>query len=564
MSHTPLSLTGSRQYDEGWRAINELIRSGGSFSGRERKVAYRNLGNGKFADVSFLSGLDFDSDGRAFATLDLDGDGALDLLLKNRTAPQVRVMRNTLGGRSLIFELRGTKSNRDAVGARVTLITSGGQRIREVASGSGYLSQSSRRIHFGLPLDEAVQSLRVDWPSGVTQTFEAIQPKGLFTITEGLALTPLVPGISRLSAAPEKPVTERPWLVEPLPAPGIKVNSKWTLLNFNARWCPPCRAEHADWTAAAAPFKAAGVTIQSVDIDDPKNETTVATYALLYRHLYDARREMGLPMTFLLDQSGAIAKIYQGSATAPEILADASAQSHPALPFAGRRILSPLARNWSELATALAEHGLSAPARSLFETALRRGQASDELRNNYATVLLESGLLASGLLASGDRLAAERQLRTLPGRPEALVNLGLLYLQSNRPREAVTPLEKAVTLQPDDAAAWNTLGVARSLSGDQRRAIEALARAQSLGFVTVNQANELGILYMETGDSSRARAQFERAVGLDPRHLASHVNLATYFWRQSDAVNARVWLNKAKALNAADPAVRQLDSVVPR
>ena len=85
MSQTPRGLSGSRRYEDGWRAINELIRSGGSFSGHERKTVYRNLGNGKFADVSFLSGLDSDADGRAFAVLDIDGDGALDLALKNRT-----------------------------------------------------------------------------------------------------------------------------------------------------------------------------------------------------------------------------------------------------------------------------------------------------------------------------------------------------------------------------------------------------------------------------------------------------------------------------------------------
>ena len=577
---------GSRQYDEGWRAINELIRSGGSFSGRERKVTYRNLGNGQFADVSFLSGLDFDSDGRAFATFDLDGDGALDLLLKNRTAPQVRIMRNTLGGRSLILELRGARSNRDAVGARVTLVTKSGERMREVASGSGYLSQSSRRVHFGLAGEEEIESVRIDWPSGLTENLTGIPARGTFAITEGVTLmAPISPRLAPASrgeapgnsrtladsvgpASSANPVDSRRapsasrgarlpvrlWLVDPLPAPGIKTNSRWTLLNFNAAWCPPCRSELSDWNAAAAKLKAAGVSIQYIDVDVPANQTTVATYALLYRHLYNARREMGLPVTFLLNQSGAIAKIYQGLATAEEILADASAQAHPALPFAGRRVLPASTRNWTELATALAEHGLAAPARLLFETALRRGQTSDELRNNYAAVLLESG----------DRLAAERQFRTLTDHPEALVNLGLLYLQSNRPQQAVTSLEKAVNVQPDDAAAWNALGMARSLAGDKARAIQALTRAQTLGLVTVNQANELGILYGEAGEAARARAQFERAVALDPRHLASHVNLATYFWRQSDAGAARLWLNRAKALAPADAAVRRLDAVVPR
>ena len=78
MSRTPQQASGSRAYREAWRAVNLLIRSGGSWSGRERDVCYRNLGNGKFEDQSFLSGLDSSGDGRAFATLDLDfGNAAM-------------------------------------------------------------------------------------------------------------------------------------------------------------------------------------------------------------------------------------------------------------------------------------------------------------------------------------------------------------------------------------------------------------------------------------------------------------------------------------------------------
>ncbi len=556
MSRTPLSLTGSRQYDEGWRAIHELIRSGGSFSGRERKVTYRNLGNGRFADVSFLSGLDFDADGRAFATLDVDGDGALDLLLKNRTAPQVRVMRNTLGGRSLILELRGVKSNRDAVGARLTLVTSKGERIREVVSGSGYLSQSSRRVHFGLAAEETIQAIRIRWPSGVTESIAVIPTQGTFALMEGSGSLQAIARrelSARREVRNEAPLTERPWLVAPVPAPLISVSSRWTLLSFSASWCPPCLTERADWNNRAAAFRAAGIGIRSVDVDDPAHRSLVAAYALLYRRLYDAHREMGLPMTFLVDRAGAIVKIYQGLATAAEVLADTQAARHVALPFAGRRMLPAPTRNWNELGAALAEHGLAAPARLFFETAIRRGEATAELRNNYAAVLLESG----------DRAQAERQLLSVPGRPEALVNLGLLYLQTNRAHEAVAVLEKAIRLQPDDGGAWSALGMAHSISGEKPGAIQALTQAQALGFTTANQANELGILYMEKGDAALARAQFERAVALDPGHTAAHINLATYYWRQSDAASARLWLNKAKAIDARNPAIRQLESVLP-
>ncbi len=85
---------GSKRYKDAWRALNLLIRSDGSWSGRERNTCYLNDGKGGFGNASFVSGLDFAGDGRAFVPLDIDHDGDLDLILKFRTAPQIRVLRN--------------------------------------------------------------------------------------------------------------------------------------------------------------------------------------------------------------------------------------------------------------------------------------------------------------------------------------------------------------------------------------------------------------------------------------------------------------------------------------
>ena len=84
MSQSPLRSEGSKDYADAWRAINVLIRSDGTWSGRERNLCFLNRGDGTFDDVSFTSGLDLDSDGRAFVPLDVDADGDLDLIVKNR------------------------------------------------------------------------------------------------------------------------------------------------------------------------------------------------------------------------------------------------------------------------------------------------------------------------------------------------------------------------------------------------------------------------------------------------------------------------------------------------
>ena len=85
-----------QDYLTGWAALTRLMNEGLSWSGNERNVCYLNLGDGRFVDASFVSGLDFADDGRAAATVDWDGDGDLDLWLKNRTGPQLRFMWNDL------------------------------------------------------------------------------------------------------------------------------------------------------------------------------------------------------------------------------------------------------------------------------------------------------------------------------------------------------------------------------------------------------------------------------------------------------------------------------------
>ena len=96
MSQSPPNAGASAAYQNGWDALNRLIREGGSWSGRETNVFYVNCGDGTFADASAVLGLDFSQDGRAFAVADLDRDGDLDLVLKSRNAPQIRILRNDL------------------------------------------------------------------------------------------------------------------------------------------------------------------------------------------------------------------------------------------------------------------------------------------------------------------------------------------------------------------------------------------------------------------------------------------------------------------------------------
>ena len=96
VANSPVEAKPAQAYEQGWNAINELIRSDGTWSGYERNVFYANNRDGTFSDVSGAVGMDFLEDGRAFALADFDHDGRLEVFLKNRNGPQLRLLQNVM------------------------------------------------------------------------------------------------------------------------------------------------------------------------------------------------------------------------------------------------------------------------------------------------------------------------------------------------------------------------------------------------------------------------------------------------------------------------------------
>jgi hypothetical protein len=137
-----------------------------------------------FSDVSAVVGLDFVEDGRAFALADFDHDGRLEVFLKNRNAPQLRILKNVVDDLppSIAFRLQGTKSNRDAIGASVTVETGALRQTRMLQAGSGFLSQHSKDVFFGLGEDEgagaSVNSLAQRCHAGTPQSSHQSQDMG--------------------------------------------------------------------------------------------------------------------------------------------------------------------------------------------------------------------------------------------------------------------------------------------------------------------------------------------------------------------------------------------------
>lgn len=197
-SESPVDFSNAPKYVDGWAAMSFLMTREFSWAGRQRNVTYLNLRNGYFADVSHLSGFGFLDDGRALATTDWDCDGDLDVWIKNRTAPTLRFLRNMTRERAaeegaesaarnhwLLLRLVGTKCNRDAIGARVTIEVAGKRLIDSVRAGEGYLAQSSHWMHFGLGAADEVQTVRVRWPGGDAETFTGVAVDGRYELVQG-------------------------------------------------------------------------------------------------------------------------------------------------------------------------------------------------------------------------------------------------------------------------------------------------------------------------------------------------------------------------------------------
>jgi len=162
-----------------------------SWNGYEHNVLMRNEGrdsNGtlQFTDIAMAVGADDIKDTRGMAIADFDNDGALDIITNTNPgdsgdASKARpaLLRNNIGSRRnwLAVELEGTQSNRDAVGAMVTIETNGEKQLRLVSAGSGFASQNSARLYFGLNDKTQIDALTVRWPSGRVERFEKIGDK---------------------------------------------------------------------------------------------------------------------------------------------------------------------------------------------------------------------------------------------------------------------------------------------------------------------------------------------------------------------------------------------------
>jgi hypothetical protein len=165
----------------------EIDRSPVGETYKQKTLLYRNLGNGKFADITNAAGPAFATarPSRGLATGDLDGDGRPEIVIVNMNEKPT-VLKNVGPRRNAIaLALIGTRSNRSAIGARCMVESAGHRQIAEVSSGGSYFSQNSFTLYFGLGGAEQVDRLEVRWPNGEMQSWSHVAANRTLSITEG-------------------------------------------------------------------------------------------------------------------------------------------------------------------------------------------------------------------------------------------------------------------------------------------------------------------------------------------------------------------------------------------
>jgi tetratricopeptide (TPR) repeat protein len=573
VANSPDEAKPSLDYELGWTAMNELIRSDYTWSGFERNVFYSNNRDGTFSDVSGAVDLDLIEDGRAFGLADFDHDGRQEVFLKNRNGPQLRLLKNILPDLppSIAFRLRGVKSNRDAIGAAVTIETETGRQTRWLQAGSGFLSQHSKDVFFGLGSAKLVKAT-IRWPSGLVQPLGDLPINHRIWVEEGLEPTRFegwqakapAPHGSPQALSPANSPSSETWLLVPVPAPnipGANVNGNRLLLTFG----PAVSLQG----------------IQSLTITPHESDDVAGIYNILYRHLFDRHRDLDLPTSFLIDASGNIVKIYQGPVTQAQITQDisqipqtAAERLAKALPFPGNSTTYEFGRNNLSLGSAFFQRGYFDQAEASFRLALRDDPSSAEAQYGLGSVYLKQekpvearasfeqalklkasypdtrpnawnnlGLLATREGRTADAISSFKEaLRLNPGHWIALENLGNAYRQQKRWPEALEALERAVALRPEDPEANYSLAMVYAQTDDTSHAYEYLERALRLRPAYPEALNNRGVLYLRTQRRDDAVRSFEECIRVAPSFDQAYLNLARVYAIEGDREKARAVL----------------------
>ena len=405
-------------------------------------------------------------------------------------------------------------SNRDAIGARVTVETDRLRRTKVVNAGSGFLSQHSKELLFGLGPSRRVVRLTVDWPSGRRQEFTEVPLNHRVRIEEGGA--PVVepyasaPPLPADAAAPRRQAPPRAsWLFEPFPVPDFPLQDlegrerplsalrgRPAVLLFWSAQASGSQAALLGLARGAAALAQAGVGSLAIALDGPADQAKVRAaaraasglpvavaseeaalgFAILNRHLFLTRQPLtaadGLSARRRRPGGEGVPRGRRRPVDPPGRGGDRGLPDERlarALPFGGTFDSPPSRRDYIPYGRELLDQGLEAQAVVAFEQAAQ-GSPSASILYRLGSLLVKTGQTAKA------RAAYERALALQPDLSEASNDLGTLLAESGDLPAAIERFRAALAATPDYPDALNNLGYALLLTGRPERGPGAATR----------------------------------------------------------------------------------------
>ncbi len=557
-----LKPTATPGYTRNFRDLNDKMSQGKSFSGYERNPLFLNLAGKGFAEMSGLFHVDFDDDARAIATVDWDRDGDLDVWTTNRTSPQVRLLQNDLEHGNTFIAIRlegnGTTTNRDAIGARLTLSPKKkpkAKQIRTVRGGDGFLTQSSAWTHFGLGTADDEYALSVRWPGGDIEHYAGLAANRRYLIAQGNnqpavdpAPTLSLPEPENTKETPHTPqnTKEAPhtpqagfWVVNQVPFPkltceddqGVTRSStdflgRPLLINLWATWCAPCLKELAEFAAHANDLQARGATVLALNVDglavegsappagDPEKvlarigytlprgiarQENLAKIEILIEHLTSRRMPLTIPTSILVDPKGNVAAVYQESLSWEQLSEDLTLLNAPAT--AQLKRASPRPGRWFADPTQIDREAYLGDYATLFAT----NGFPEESQRLYQLVRPKEGLRSA----------------------QEFYNQAKSASQQGQTEQAMAFYKKAIELDPDYGQALTGLGAMLLMQKRLDEARPLFEKALSLDPNHATALINMSMIDQARGDHEKALERLTKVIQRNPEYAEAHFNLGS-------------------------------------
>lgn len=523
VARSPVTQAPSAAYENGWNALNQFIREEYSWNGREPNVLHVRRGD-RYFDFSGVSGLDYPEDSRSFAITDFDGDGRPDIILKSRIGPQVRILQNDCAesNRSIALRLRGTKSNRDGIGARIRV----DHQTKWLDAGSGFLSQHSKELIFGLGDSHSAKHVEIKWPSGVVQEFSNLDAGTRYLIVEGSAdlETKRFRSPHPMQSQPVQGINELQlhdtWFLEPLPLPEQQ-RGPGLLVLLDGQRIPV----HSGPSTTVIDF--------SKESADRRHK-----YEIFRRYLFDWRTSLSTPLAFLLNDSGDAVKVYAQMPSEQQCKADLSQLANlsftAALPFEGTYVNRPR-RDFFKFGAAFLWSGYPEQALPYLQQVLRQTP-----RNARVLVLVGQIHLQAGRADAAERFFREA-VEANGSYAEAWSGLADVFESRNDLEQAIANYQKALTLKSDLLYTLLNAGRCADKLNQQQKAEEWYRQGLQLDPQSPDAANGLGLALAKQGRAGDARRYFEQAITLRHDYSAAINNLGVLYLQEgkvNDAIAA--------------------------